>query len=57
MTSFELFRLLKFKKYLYFIYICILFSSEIYYVCQDASFGGKKSNILYQIGYNSWYHN
>ena len=32
MMSFELFRLLKFKIYLYFIYIFILFSSEMYYV-------------------------
>ena len=47
MTSFELFRLLKFKKYLYLIYF-IPFSSEMYYVDKDTSFQ-EKSNVLHQI--------
>ena len=32
MTSFELFKLLKFEKNLHFIYIFILFSPEMYYM-------------------------
>ena len=42
MTSFELFRLLKFNKNLYFKYIFILFSPKIDYVCQVTSFHAKK---------------
>ena len=48
MTSFELFRLLKFNKNLYFIYIFILFSPKIDYVRQVTAFHAKKMYFLHQ---------
>ena len=48
MTSFELFRLLKFNKYLYFIYIFILFSPKIDFVWQVTSFHAKNCIFLHQ---------
>ena len=49
MTSFELFRLLKLKKKLHYIYIFIPFSPKIYYGRRVTSFHEEQSNILHQI--------
>ena len=50
MTSFELFNLLTFEKKNYISYIFILFSLEIYYMCQVTSIHEKNSNILHHYG-------
>ena len=46
MTSFELFRSLKFNKNLDLIYIFIVFSPKIDYVRQVTSFHAKKKRIF-----------
>ena len=48
MTSFELFRLLKFNKNLYNIYIFILFPTKIDKVVQVTPFHAKNSYFLHQ---------
>ena len=48
MMSFELFRLLKFNKNLYNIYIFILFPPKIDSVVQVTSFHAKNSYFLHQ---------
>ena len=55
MTSFQLFRLLKFNKNLDFIYIFILFSPKIDYVLQVTSFHAKNHIFCIKLWYNNKY--
>ena len=57
MTSFELFRLLKFKKYLYFIYIFLYFFRLKNIMC-DMTHHFMENNQIFciKLWYNNWYH-
>ena len=58
MASFELFRLLKLKKYLYFIYIFLYFFLLKYIMCDKLHHFMEKIQIYcIKLWYNNWCHN